>query len=508
MPFTSQISPTACGDWGRLYFSPNSAGYLDGAIVEYGVHAVEINTTNRITIANSTLRHNCHKPAAGDAWGAGLAIHAGTHLVTNTIIHDNQVEAGIGGNWAQGGGVEIKPLAGPTVFENCEVYLNVAGNLQSGKDAAGGGLNVQWTDPILRNCEVYSNSVYAETGRVFGGGVYLGESSAVIEAGTRIHGNTATSAWYGPAYGGGVCIGEAGMPVSPRPVIRDSQVTSNTATTGPGSTLGIFYGGGIAFYDNSSTRAIVSGTLIAGNVALNNLNASGFVCGGGIGMASGASADRFAGNLIRDNSTGNSGGLVLGGGICLLSTNDVTATNNLILGNEAFMGPARGGGVYADGPRSYLVNNTIVNNSTIGEGGGVYLANGVLSNTLVVDNYAYLDGGGVYWAGGSAGYNDVWGNTFDSQIDPLEDVGNYAAGGSPRPATDVYTDPLFIGSGDPATRYHLRLNSPCIDAGTSMGLVPGQDYDGDPRPRGSRHDIGFDEVRVRRTYLPLALRSY
>jgi hypothetical protein len=184
-------------------------------------------------------------------------------------------------------------------------------------------------------------------------------------------------------------------------------------------------------------------------------------------------------------------------------------TNNLIFDNQAgHMGITflAGGGIYANGANSYLVNNTIISNTVLygGQGGGVYLADGVLSNTVVASNtalYFSADGGGVYWAGGSVGYNDVWGN-----FSPLgTDYGN---GGNPRPSTDILAAPLFIGGGDLATRYHLQLSSPCIDAGTSAGLVPGQDYDGDLRPRGSQHDIGFDEVWVRRTYLPLVMRNH
>jgi hypothetical protein len=331
----------------------------------------------------------------------------------------------------------------------------------------------------------------------------------VIEADTFVHDNRASGGT--TAYGGGICLSEAGMPAPTRPIIRDSRVMSNAVYIA-GHPTGVriaSIGGGVAFYENSQTRAVISNTVIGGNTALAFASDT---CGGGIGMAKGASADRIDGNLIRDNWVGSSPNpniVALGGGICLTSTNSVTVTNNLIfnnqVGNMAHPFPL-GGGIYANGPNSYLVNNTIVSNTALygGQGGGVYLADGVLSNTVVVSNTALFfsaDGGGVYWAGGSVGYNDVWGNSCPSGAD-------YATGGSPRPPTDIFTDPLFLGSGDLATRYHLQPNSPCIDAGTSVGLVPSQDYDGDLRPRGSQHDIGFDEVWVRRTYLPLVMRSY
>ncbi len=44
--------------------------------------------------------------------------------------------------------------------------------------------------------------------------------------------------------------------------------------------------------------------------------------------------------------------------------------------------------------------------------------------------------------------------------------------------TDIQKDPLFVApeKGD----FHLQSRSPCIDAGTSLGM-PGKDPDGKPR---------------------------
>jgi hypothetical protein len=513
--FTSQSGTPACEDWVGIIFNSGSSGYLDHTVVEYGQHAVQIATTNRITIANSTLRHNCHKPPTGNARGAGLVLYAGTHLVTNTVIHDNRVEThsitATPGTWAEGGGVHMVTPAGPTLFANCKLYDNHASNCQmgwGGGDAGAGALNVLTADPIIRHCEIYSNTSTADR-RAFGGGLYLGDSSTVIEADTFIHDNVAAGGTM--AYGGGICLSEAGMPAPTQPIIRDSRIMSNTVYISghPSGVRIASIGGGVAFYENSHTRAVISNTLIGGNAA------SAFAsdtCGGGIGMARGASADRIDGNLIQGNRIGSSPDpniVALGGGVCLTSTNRVTVTNNLIFNNQiGTMGVplSLGGGIYAKGANSHLINNTIVSNTALfsGQGGGVYLADGVLSNTVVVSNtalYFSADGGGVYWAGGSVGYNDVWSNFSPSGAD-------YATGGNSRPATDIFADPLFIGSGDLATRYHLQLNSPCIDAGTSVGLVPGQDYDGDLRPKGNRHDIGFDEVWGQRTYLPLVLRGH
>ena len=57
---------------------------------------------------------------------------------------------------------------------------------------------------------------------------------------------------------------------------------------------------------------------------------------------------------------------------------------------------------------------------------------------------------------------------------------------------NLAVDPLFVDwtAGD----YHLRSNSPVINAGTSEG-APLFDFEGDPRPIGGV-DMGADEFRV------------
>ena len=65
-------------------------------------------------------------------------------------------------------------------------------------------------------------------------------------------------------------------------------------------------------------------------------------------------------------------------------------------------------------------------------------------------------------------------------------------------------DPRFV---DPAAHdYHLRVDSPAIDAGVDAGVTV--DWEGDARPQGAAPDIGADEVRKVRVYLPLILREF
>jgi hypothetical protein len=68
----------------------------------------------------------------------------------------------------------------------------------------------------------------------------------------------------------------------------------------------------------------------------------------------------------------------------------------------------------------------------------------------------------------------------------------YRDNGSPsRPA-----DPGDVWDIDPRldSSYHLLPDSPCIDAGTDMGITG--DFDNNPRPQGSGFDIGAFEFII------------
>jgi len=83
--FTTANSPTAPGNWTGIVYALGSSGYLDGATIEYAEQGLTLNTTNLITVSNSIIRYNRYAPSQSeDAFGAGIAIMSGSHLITNT----------------------------------------------------------------------------------------------------------------------------------------------------------------------------------------------------------------------------------------------------------------------------------------------------------------------------------------------------------------------------------------------------------------------------------------
>ncbi|MBS1801638.1 MAG: hypothetical protein JSS95_17645 [Acidobacteria bacterium] len=147
------------------------------------------------------------------------------------------------------------------------------------------------------------------------------------------------------------------------------------------------------------------------------------------------------------------------------------------------------------------VNSLISNNTVFSTTGGIIVMSGngtTISNNIVANTGQQTSRCGITAPPGvSITYlnNDLWNNAG----------GNYCLqwGTSNQSvhSNDISLDPAlgttFVnwqadGSGD----YHLKPGSPAIDAGNStVGPPPTADFDGNPRPKGARHDIGAYEYQ-------------
>jgi hypothetical protein len=182
-------------------------------------------------------------------------------------------------------------------------------------------------------------------------------------------------------------------------------------------------------------------------------------------------------NVIFGNSTIYGGG----GGISCADFCTPFIANNLIYANTA----EYGGGIHVDACCDpTIVHNTIVwNESTMEEGGGIYLfgSHGLIANNIIAENGAYT-GAGIFRSCGDPAlwHNDVWHNAGG-------DYEGIAPG-----AGDMGCDPMFRDRWLPDLR--LAPDSLCIDAG-DPDAVGGLlfDSEGDPRVVGGAPDIGADE---------------
>ena len=338
-----------------------------------------------------------------------------------------------------------------------------------------------------------ASNVSGNAGR--GGGIYCCRANAIITNNviTNNVANTSTTTY---GYGGGMYLLQSGATVSGNTII------SNTA-----STAGYGVGGGLYLRHSNAT---VNGNTISGNTA----GADSESRGGGLGLE--RSAAIVSGNMICENSatTANGGS---GGGIRLFYSN-ATVDGNTIISNTAAWGA---GGLKTENCDFFTVTNNIIaqNHGASGVFAWAYIStpsHGVLVNNTIAQNgsrgvdisqYSTLiltnnivasHTTGIYaWSNATntvvADYTLFFGNTNDT-------------GGGVITSTNEITgsDPAFV---DPDNgNYHLGPSSAAIDAGVVVPWLT-TDIDGDARPIGPSFDIGADEARWRRVYLPLVLKN-
>ena len=146
---------------------------------------------------------------------------------------------------------------------------------------------------------------------------------------------------------------------------------------------------------------------------------------------------------------------------------------------------------YVDGSPSFIENISIVNNTFVhpnGTGAGGIWLRGV-KNATIKNNifYDYCDRSSNYvnFYADQPSTNIIIGNncTYNSS-------GVYPNSG-PYPNDLWMTNPDFVNFEN--MDFHLQSTSPCIDKAETLSTVT-DDYDGNPRPKGSAPDIGAYET--------------
>jgi uncharacterized repeat protein (TIGR01451 family) len=219
----------------------------------------------------------------------------------------------------------------------------------------------------------------------------------------------------------------------------------------------------------------------------------------------------------------------MGGG--LYSRGQVTVTNSVFKYNATLIpspSPRGGGGMWVQG-HIVLSGTQVMSNTTVQDGGGLYLKDGVLTmtNAIIAGNHADRAGSGLYITGSpscklvhttvarnlgdagsgihitgtsstvamtntilvshTVGITCTAGNTVTlNGVLWYSNTINYN-GECTITVTNEYTgNPAFVADG-----YHLAASSEAIDKGVNAGVD--DDIDGDPRPAGTGYDIGADE---------------
>jgi hypothetical protein len=314
-----------------------------------------------------------------------------------------------------------------------------------------------------------------------GGGISLTLAGPVI-ANNTIQGNRAS-------VGGGILVYNYKI-TSPQahPVISNNTIVDNYCVEG---------GGGIAVVGSERlvTYAPVSPVISRNNISR---NISEFH-GGGIGIY-GHAGPQVANNFILANTASYAERTFLGnGGGIYASSRDVgdtplqytvcspTIVSNVIAANGANFG----GGIHLwdtdvkHGGTPVLTNNTVVGNS--GTGISWITTNPIIQNNLVAYNSRGLEQGDSPSTPMALRNNLVYGNELweaNTNYNGLSDQTGVNGNISADPKMANYK----IGN------FHLRADSPCIDAGYSAAIGSGwKDIDMQARIIRNGVDIGADE---------------
>ena len=488
----------------------NSTIRLEGLALHDGLAGLHIGngnvTTEQVAIVNAATQ--------------GIAIDGGTVLISATHIMSAEqglvVTAGMVNvinttiEHASGEGLLIAPMGTSPGVTFTHSLIDYAG--RQGIYSMNGALQVLSSEVrhvISDGIQVEGGSVIIADSAIHDGlslsepGVYILNAPAVV-TGNRIYN-----------------VRDHGLQVRTSP---QSDITGNEvySTTGygiytrdmtahiAGNTVyntgdrGIYARGGVAtIVDNTlhdiggdgiRTDSTNTDVVISGNV-LTTVLADGIEAQGKRITLTGNHVSGVVDNALKADSVGSwvtmnaNVALDSGTGLVVRTAPVFTLTNNLLAGNAAsgleigaMGGNQTGSGLIAhntliDGDTGAIVwtpfNVTLGNNIVMSYSVGISVSAGVLPTiALTVD------------------HNLLWGNA----IDPI--TGTNA----------ITQDPRFV---DPAARdYHLKIDSPAVDAGIEAGVAT--DWEGDMRPQGAAPDIGADEVRQMQSYvyLPLVLREF
>ncbi len=303
--------------------------------------------------------------------------------------------------------------------------------------------------------------------------------------------------------GGGIRGGDYLVPHT-RATITKCSIVSNVAQRG----------GGIAHCDGRIAQCVIAGNRgeLGGAGGIYDCRATITSCqiaanfgrggGGGISNCNGAIMDCY----VVDNEASGGGGLYK----C-----DGAITRCYIQGNMA----SDGGGLYAcnsdirmcvvsentawtggglSSCSGSIVNCLITGNSAeryTCKGGGLYDCDGEILSCTVSDNRADAAGGGLYRCDGEIRNSIIWGNTAPSGPELYGRTPSYCClGGEDSGGKgNIYADPLFAD--EQSDDYRLQAQSPCIDAGSSVGVRLNEDLDGRPRLINGAIDMGAYEFQ-------------
>ncbi|MHC4110383.1 MAG: right-handed parallel beta-helix repeat-containing protein [Planctomycetota bacterium] len=437
-------------------------------------------------------------------------VYAHYHIDTNTVLDGLIITAGYavkGYSSGRGAGLSI-PAASPTVV-NC----TFTGNYTLGYSSGGAGINTYNGSPVISGCTFRDN--HAEGYGSRGAGFCNYEGSPVVTNCKFIE-NTIV----GDSSRGAGIRTYSGSAVISNCTFRDNHVRGRDADgAGLSSYEGPIVVTNCEFIENTVVGDESDGAGLdnyEGNITVTDCS---FIDNIASGRASSAALDNHCGDstITRCTFKGNHGARYGGG----LSTYDgsPTVTYCTFIGNSA----EYGAGFWSFEGSPIVSHCTFIDNNSLRLGGAIYNFRGspTMSNCLFAENSS--EDGAAFWTyygapnivnctitsntatqqGGAIWSWDATLNIINSilwkNIDETGDAEQAQifshSGEQPISHSWIAKDPMFFDpeNGD----YHLKADSPCIDAGDSSIVAPEEvDLDGKIRIRKSAVDIGAYEGPV------------
>ncbi len=379
-----------------------------------------------------TIRECKFRNSYANYGGAIYVYYLGELAVYNSRFHNNFAYAA---NWG-GGAVAVAFANGNNIlFDNCRFDNNTVNNTLG--TTRGGAIFMYGGDGVISNCQFLSNLAQGDTTSNPQGGAIMAYGTGASPCNLTIS-NTAFNNNESRSNGSATATGGALSVNTNINVSIDACYFRNNESNAYGGS-GVARGAGI--YNDSDYPLTISDSEFEGNIC-RSYN-SNIAYGGAIfHRESDLSLQRcsfYSNQVIADAHQAYGGALNATSGSDSISIENSTFYNNLSQAGASVR--AAGGAIYLDNTRkTYLVNNTIVNNQAIGDsvlstGGGIHMVRSPIRNiynNIIADNFTKFRAKDVYWEDFSVtvadvqnnlvendfGYPSTWAYTTDPGMDP------------------------------------------------------------------------------------------
>jgi hypothetical protein len=431
---------------------------------------------SRLRISNCTIQDNATRiPSTGAILGHGGAIYAENSpqlFVLECELRNNQATRG-GGIWLEASNAFV---FFSQILANSALCLTSSG---TGYPGWAGGLGARDSQLDFDSVLVQGNTACGILGEFMapalgGGMLLLGGKSLILNSDFFTNKAGLPGAVPFPGQGGGIAILQTSGPGDV--TILGCDFGWNSARENGGAIIGSFTMGQCKLYANiaqSGAGVYASGAHLSSCDIFENAPAIPGMPAQGLGVFVDPTT---LGSMVSDTKihdhTGFGQGLGVWGGQfvgCEIYANESTATADLCEGAGAFNASleqcrvfgniALGTGGLGGGLHSSEAERCLIYDNRATQAGGAHQS--VLLHCTVVGNASAQAGSGAGLHDGSAENSILWNNQPLNVSGAASVTYSTVQGGWPG-VGNIVSDPQFWM--EPASDFHLRANSPCIDA--------------------------------------------